>query len=60
MEKKQWYKSKTIWSGIVAIIIAAYNSAAASFGFPAIPEFVYGLLGAVGIYGRTTANSSIK
>jgi hypothetical protein len=60
METKAWYKSKTIWAGIVAVLIAGYNTASASFGLPAIPEFVFALLGAFGVYTRTTANTVIK
>lgn len=60
MESKKWYLSKTVWSGIVAVIVAAYNAAASSFGFPAIPEFVFAVLGAFGIYSRVTATTTIK
>lgn len=60
METKKWYQSKTIWSGIVAVIIAAYNTAATQFHLPIIPEFVYGILGSFGIYSRVTSNTVIK
>lgn len=60
MEKKKWYKSKTVWAGVVSVAIAAYNAASANFGLPVIPEFIYGVLGAIGVYGRTTAKTSIK
>lgn len=56
---KKWFESKTVWAGIVAVIVAAYNSAGQQFGLPAIPEFVYGILGALGIYGRATASGPI-
>lgn len=58
-EKKPWWKSKTIWAGIVAVAISAYNSAAVQFGLPAIPDFVFALLGAFGIYSRTVASGTI-
>jgi hypothetical protein len=57
---KKWFQSKTVWAGIVAVIIAAYNSASSQFGLPAIPEYVYGILGALGIYGRATANGPLS
>ena len=60
MESKKWFQSRTIWVGIVAVLIAAYNTACSQFGLPAIPEFVYGLLGALGIYSRATTNTVIK
>lgn len=60
MEKtKSWWKSKTIWSGIIAVGLAAYNTASAQFGLPVVPEYVYGVLGALGVYGRVTANSVV-
>jgi hypothetical protein len=53
---KDWYKSKLIWAGIVAVVISAYNTASAQFGLPAIPEFVYGILGLFGVYNRATSD----
>lgn len=60
MDSKKWYLSKTVWAGVIAVIIAAYNAASAQFGLPVVPEFVYGILGALGIYGRTTATTVVK
>ena len=60
MDSKKWFLSKTVWAGVIAVLIAAYNSASAQFGIPAIPEFVFGILGALGIYGRTTATTVVK
>lgn len=57
---KTWWRSKTIWSGIVAVSLAAYNEAAKQFGLPVTPDFVYALLGALGIYGRATATSVVS
>lgn len=64
-DKKPWYKSKTVLSGAVAVIVAVYNGAreplGANFGvsLPPIPEWVFGILGGIGIYGRVTANSKV-
>ena len=60
METKVWYKSKAIWTGIVAVLVAAYNSACVSFGLPIIPEYVFAILGAFGVYTRATATTVIK
>jgi len=60
MEDKKWYQSKAIWAGIVGVVIVAYNTLSTSLGWPAIPEFVYAILGAFGIYSRTVANTTIK
>jgi len=58
---KKWYQSKAIWAGVVAILIAAYNTAMTQFPvLPAIPDFVFVLLGALGVYGRSVANTEIK
>ena len=68
---KKWYRSKTIWAGIFAVGIAVYNSLSGALAsqcdvagsfcvhLPAIPQWIYGLLGALGIYGRTKANAKI-
>jgi len=58
--KKAWYLSKGVWAGIIAVVIAAYSSASSQFGLPAIPEFVFGILGALGVYSRVVAKTEIK
>jgi hypothetical protein len=60
MDSKKWYMSKTIWAGVVAVLIAGYNTASTQFGLPAIPEFVFGILGIFGVYSRSTATTVIK
>lgn len=58
-EKKPWYKSKGVLTGVVTVLIAAYNAAVGQFSIPAIPEWVYVLLGALGIYSRVVADKKI-
>ena len=60
MESKKWWASKTVWASVVTALIAAYNVLAPTFGWPSIPEFVYGVLAALGIYSRVTATTTIK
>jgi hypothetical protein len=60
MDAKKWYLSKAVWAGVVAVIVTAYNTASAQFGLPAIPEFVFGILAAFGVYSRVTATTVIK
>jgi len=60
METKQWWKSKTIWSAVLAVLITAYNAVAPGQHWPAIPEQVYVLLTAFGLYGLRTANTTIS
>lgn len=64
---KDWYKSKTIWAGVVTII----SSAAAGFGYPIEADIQSGIIeivltivtsvsGMVAIYGRITADKQVK
>ncbi len=46
MQKKEWYKSKTIWT---AIVVCA-TSIAGEFGIE-VPQSVFGVLAALGLYG---------
>jgi fucose permease len=63
---KVWWKSKTIWAAIVTALIAIYNVVGATlapvFGFslPIIPDWVFAFLGALGIYARVSATTTIK
>lgn len=59
METKKWYQSKGVWTGVVTVLLAAYGAAAPQFNLPHIPEWVFTLLGAAGIYSRVTADAKI-
>lgn len=65
VDKKEWWKSKTIISDIVTILIGLYASIGATLGqsmgwnLPPIPEWLFVILGALGIYGRTSATTTI-
>lgn len=56
---KPWYQSKTIWAGIVAALVGVYNSIAAVKALPPIPDWIFTILGAIGIYSRVTADTKI-
>lgn len=60
MESKKWYLSKGIWTGIVTAVLGLYLTLAPQFGWPAIPEYVFVVLGALGIYSRNVAVTAIK
>lgn len=66
MNSKKWYKSKTIVSSVIAVVVALYNTLGVELGgnfgiaLPPIPEWVFAIFGAFGIWGRTTANTVIK
>lgn len=57
---KKWWKSKAVWAGVIAVALAGYNTAVAQFGLPPVPDFVYGILAALGVYGRVDAKAEIK
>jgi len=69
---KAWYQSKTIIAGIVGVLIAVYNTAANGLSsgcgtegqlcviLPSIPDWILGVLAAIGVYGRKTADATIK
>lgn len=57
---KAWWMSKTIWAGVLTVLLTAYNAASESFGLPPVPDFVYAILGALGIYGRSVATKEVK
>lgn len=56
---KPWYQSKNIWAAVVTAVVGLYMSLAPQFHFPAIPEWIFTLLGAVGVYTRVTATDKI-
>lgn len=58
-EKKSWWKSKTVWAGVVSVIVAGYNAAAANWNLPQIPEWAFALLGGLGVYSRVTATQKV-
>jgi hypothetical protein len=63
--KKPWYVSKTVWSGILTVLIGAYDligaNLAPTFGWtlPQVPAWIFTVLGALGIYGRVSAEKKI-
>lgn len=59
-DTKKWYQSKGVWAGVVAVLVGAYGTAATQFNLPAIPDWIYSLLGALGVYGRVTATKEIS
>jgi hypothetical protein len=66
METKPWYKSKTVWSDIITILVGVYTAAqsglAADLGhtLPVIPSWIFAILGGIGIYGRASADTSLS
>ena len=62
-ETKKWYQSKTIWSGIVAVITVTLNAILQQFGpnptIQLILNIITGSAGAFGIYSRVVADKKI-
>jgi len=64
MTEKPWYKSKTIWGSIVAVLALVAGAFGYSVGPDAQAEIVTSLVGVVGgafaIYGRIKAVDKVK
>lgn len=64
-DSKKWYKSRSVWAGVVAVLVTVYNSVGANLGpqfdfsLPVIPEWVFAVLGGIGVYGRVDADKKI-
>lgn len=62
VESKKWYQSKTVWAGVVAVLSGTYELVRANLApqLPPIPTWIFTLLGAIGVYGRVTASTTIE
>lgn len=56
---KPWYQSKTIYSAGIGALLGVYNMIAPHNGLPAVPDYVYTILGAAGVYYRCNATDKI-
>lgn len=65
-DAKKWYTSKGVWSGAITVLLAAYGAFAGDLApqlhinAPHIPEWVFTILGAMGVYSRLTATKTIE
>lgn len=69
MGNKSWWQSKTVWSDVLTILLGIYASVTpvlATHGInlpPTTSGFLavaLSVLGGLGIYGRTSANTTIS
>jgi len=61
MDTKKWYKSKTIWTAIISVLIGAIQPISTAFGHPiVIPDWIISLLVGMGLYTARTAEKSIS
>ena len=58
--KKSWWASKSVWTAVVTGVLGIYMTIQPVVGLPVIPEWVFALLGGLGIYTRVTATKEIK
>ena len=60
MDKKPWYKSKTVWVAAGTILVAVYNLLIKTgLSLPIIPSEIYIILGALGIKYRVNATTTL-
>ena len=61
LPKKPWYTSKTIWTTIIGGILAGIGPVSTTLGHPiVVPEYVFQLLAAAGLYSLRTATTHIQ
>lgn len=58
---KPWYKSKAVWTAVVTALISAVGPVSESLGHKiVVPEWIYGVLGGLGIYSLRIAKGPIQ
>jgi hypothetical protein len=60
-DKKPWWQSKTIWAAVLTALLGAYGQIDASLNdqLPNIPDWVFVVLAAFGLYGRVVATKQV-
>ncbi len=56
---KSYLASKTFWALVVALVVAVYNAVAPIRHWPAIPAELFAVLGALGLWGIRSADSTL-
>lgn len=56
---KSWWASKSIWTAIVTGLLGIYMTLQPAVGLPVLPEWLFALLGAMGIYTRVAVTKTI-
>lgn len=61
METKPWWQSKAIWTGVVGLLVVIYNAIPTflPIPLPPVPEWVLGILAALGVSFRASATTRI-
>jgi hypothetical protein len=61
-DTKNWWQSKTVWSGLATAVLGALAFFNVNFGFTevnAVIDAAFVLLGALGVVGRVNATQAI-
>lgn len=58
-DTKKWYQSKGVIAGIVTGLMGIYLTLAPQLHWPVVPEWIFSILGAMGVYSRVTADTKI-
>lgn len=58
-ETKKWYVSKGVWTAIVTGLMGIYVTIQSAAGLPAVPEWIFAILGGLGLYSRVVADKKI-
>ncbi len=59
-DTKKWWASKGVWAGIITGLLGIYATLQPVAHLPAIPEWIFALLGGIGVYTRATATKQIQ
>ena len=52
MDEKSIWKSKTVWTAIIGVVLGAVQPISSAIGHPVeVPMWVFQVLGAFGLYG---------
>lgn len=61
IDSKPWYKSKTVLSAIIGVLLAAVQPISTAVGHPiVIPNWVFEILAGMGLYSLRTATTTIQ
>lgn len=60
VENKRWYQSKTVLTAIVAAVLSIAQAVGTATGHPVVvPDWVYQILGAFGLYSLRVGDKPI-
>ena len=60
-ESKPWFKSKTVLTALIGVILGAIQPVSSAVGHPiVVPAWVYEVLGAFGLYALRVGDKPIQ